>query len=364
MKSRERVLKAMLRKEPDRVPILCHYTPEIQELLEKHTGLEGLDVNCSLGDDAIILWFGMCTMFNRTVQEGETYETEWGIRLTRHGIYNEVSFNPLANVKTVQEVNSHFFPDPMPKETRIEVQNNIQRYGDEYAVVGSVPLTIYEGAEHLRGYQQILEDILINRKIAETIFDRVMEYHYYVSLALIEMGIDILWLGDDMGTQRGMIISPQLWREIFKPRWRFLFESFKKKNSNLLIAYHSDGSIRPIIPDLIEIGLDILNPIQPLCEGMNSWELKKEYGKDLAFFGGIDIQEVLPFGTIEDVKAEVKKRIDSLAVGGGYLCGPTHNIQSDTPLENILTMYQTIKKFGLYPIRESNVDKKNITFIK
>ena len=348
MTGKERVMTTLRHQEPDRVPTLCQYTPEIQDILEEYTGEKGIDVNIAMGDDAIILWEGMVNLFGGKINEGETYETEWGIRLLKRGLYNEICYHPLEKATTIDELKKHPFPKPVTQELVDRVSKTIDKYCKNYAIVGSVPLTMWEGAVHLRGYQQLLEDMLTGLRMAETLFDRIMEYHFEIAMTLIDLGIDILWMGDDMGMQSGMIISPDLWRRVFKPRWKLLFDAFKKRKPDLIIAYHSDGGVRPIIPDFVEIGLDVLNPLQPLCVGMNSFELKRDFGKYLSFYGGIDIQEVLPFGTPRLVREEVRKRIDAFAPGGGYLCGPTHNIQADTPLVNILAMYNTIKTYGEY----------------
>jgi uroporphyrinogen-III decarboxylase len=148
--------------------------------------------------------------------------------------------------------------------------------------------------------------------------------------------------------QDRMIISPQLFREFFKPRYARLFAKWKALNPAVKIAFHSDGNIYPIIPDLIEIGLDILNPVQP--KSMDPAKLKKEYGDKLTFWGTVDIQEVLPFGTAEDVANEVKLRVQTVGKGGGLILSPAHNIQCEVPLENILSFYEAAKRFGRYPL--------------
>lgn len=165
------------------------------------------------------------------------------------------------------------------------------------------------------------------------------------------MGVDIVLTGDDFGTQRGMLIYPQIWRRIFKPRYARVFRELKELNPAIKIAYHSCGSIVPIIPDLIEIGLDILNPLQPRAAGMDGKILKKKYGDRLSFFGAIDEQKVLPFKSPEEVKEEVRVKISDLAPGGGYILAPAHNIQPDTPLENIFAMYEAVNEHGRYPIQ-------------
>jgi uroporphyrinogen-III decarboxylase len=165
---------------------------------------------------------------------------------------------------------------------------------------------------------------------------------------MVGLGVDVIWIGDDFGMQDGMIISPQLFREFFKPRYAYLFSKWKTLNPNVKIAFHSDGNIFPIIPDLIEVGLDILNPVQP--KSMDPAKVKKMYGDKLSFWGPVDIQEVLPFGTPQDVANEVKLRLRTVGKGGGLIIAPAHNIQSQVPLENILAFYETAKTFGRYPL--------------
>ena len=151
----------------------------------------------------------------------------------------------------------------------------------------------------------------------------------------------MIWTGDDIGGQSAMMLSPALWRRLFKPRMAKFFAELKRLNPNVKIAYHSDGVIHPIIPDLIEIGLDVLNPVQPAC--MDPVQLKREYGGHLCFWGSIDEQHTLPFGTPADVREEVRTRLATLGKGGGLILGPTHHVQLDTPMENFWAMVDTIK---------------------
>jgi uroporphyrinogen-III decarboxylase len=169
-----------------------------------------------------------------------------------------------------------------------------------------------------------------------------MTINIAIGQALIQLGADMIWAGDDFGGQNGMIIAPETWRQRFKPRIKFMFESFRKINPNIKIAWHSCGSILPIIPDFIDIGLDILNPIQPLAKDMDYRLLKERFGRDLIFFGGIDVQQLLPFGTPEQIKEAVRERIKILGANGGYIVGPAHNIQDDTPIENVLAFFDAV----------------------
>ena len=150
--------------------------------------------------------------------------------------------------------------------------------------------------------------------------------------------------------QEQMIISPAIFREFFKPRYAKLYSKWKSINPQLKIAHHSDGNIYPIIGDFVEIGLDILNPVQP--KSMDPARLKRDFGKQLTLWGGVDVQQVLPFGTVEDVVSEVKLRLRNMGKGGGMILGPSHAVQPETPLENILAFYETAKTAGRYPLRE------------
>jgi uroporphyrinogen decarboxylase len=191
--------------------------------------------------------------------------------------------------------------------------------------------------------EKLLTDMALGEKYVPVLFDKVMEVNVAIGKKLIEMGADILWVGDDFGSQNGMLINPDMWRMYFKPRIKEMFQEFRSVNPDVKIAWHSCGSIIPIIPDFIEIGLDILNPLQPLAKGMTPEYLKENFGNELVFFGGIDIQNLLPIGTPQEIKREVKRRIEILGKNGGYIIAPAHNIQDDTTIENIEAFFETAK---------------------
>jgi len=178
--------------------------------------------------------------------------------------------------------------------------------------------------------------------------DKLMGWIEVAGRKLTGLGVDIIWIGDDFGTQNRMLVRPELFREYFKPRYAKLFAAWKSINPQLKIAFHSDGCIYPIIGDLVEIGLDILNPIQP--KSMDPARVKKEFGQHLTLWGTIDIQHVLPFGTPEDVVNEVKLRVETAAKGGGLILAPAHNIQPEVPLENVLAFYAAAKEYGRYSV--------------
>ncbi len=181
---------------------------------------------------------------------------------------------------------------------------------------------------------------MLNLDYVQKLFEIPFTYHLTAAKKLVELGVDMIWTGDDVGCQDQMLISPDTWRQLFKPYMAAFISSLKNINPEVKIAYHSDGVINQIIPDLIDIGLDVLNPIQPQC--MDPARIKKQYGTNLCFWGTIDEQHTLPFGTPEDVKNEVITRLKTIGKSGGLIIGPTHHIQLDTPLENFQAMADTI----------------------
>jgi uroporphyrinogen-III decarboxylase len=183
-------------------------------------------------------------------------------------------------------------------------------------------------------------DMALDPVLANHILD--MPYHYHLTAAkkLVEMGVDMIWTGDDVGAQEKMLISPQMWRKYLKPRMANFIAELKTINPDIKVAYHTDGNVHPIIPELIEIGVDVLNPIQPAS--MDPAEIKALYGDQLCFWGSIDEQHTLPFGSAADVRAEVLERLQTIGVGGGLILAPTHHVQLDTPLENFWAMVNTI----------------------
>ncbi|MHB8278314.1 MAG: uroporphyrinogen decarboxylase family protein [Candidatus Humimicrobiaceae bacterium] len=361
MNSKERVLTALEHKEPDKVPKLSSFTPEFANKLREYFKMDKILFNphggtehsleIKLGNDILLTGQGWANSYYQSLDE--CYTDEWNIKWKLveyktaygNGRYTEVSSHPLAEDEAID---SYIAPDPTIEDRYKPSKELIDEYGNEFAIMGVIVCTIYETAWALRGLEKLMMDFVLNEELANRILDIPFNYHLTAGKKLVKLGVDIIWTGDDMGGQEGMLISPQLWRKYFKPRMAKLYSDLKSINPNLKIAYHSDGNIYPIIDDLVEIGLDILNPIQP--KSMDPYYLKKRYGKNLSLWGTIDIQETLPFGTTQDVENEVKERIKNLAPNSGFIISPTHHVQIDTPLENFFTFWESIEKYGGYPI--------------
>ncbi len=357
MRPKERVLKALRHEEPDRPPIHATVTPQVGEALNRKLGIEDdglidaffgnrisfIKALLQMGNDCVGV--GACTAPGFTARknpDGSTVD-EWGITARKTGLYDEMISHPLAEIESAQDLASFPFPNPLAEGRFDWAEDTIKAYGDEYAIIGEQECTIFELSWYLVGLEKFLLDMALGNPYVFELLDRVMDFSLKQATRLIDLGVDIILFGDDMGDQNGMMISPAMWRRVFKPRMLHVFQTVKKLNPEIQIAYHSCGSILPIIPDLIEIGLDILNPLQPLAKGMDAQFLKTTYGKQLSFYGGIDIQNLLPKGTPQEVRQVVKEKTSILGKGGGYIAAPAHNLQPDTPLENIFAMYEAIR---------------------
>jgi uroporphyrinogen decarboxylase len=199
----------------------------------------------------------------------------------------------------------------------------------------------------------MLIDLALNPEFAEALFWKVGEiFKGFYQAQLDAVGDYIEWveIGDDLGGQNGPLISPKMYRELLKPIHADVIKSIKEHPSNPKVMYHSCGSIKVFIPDFIELGVDILNPIQVAAKGIVPSEIKKEFGNELCFLGGVDSQHLMPTGTPQQVSEQVKRRIQEMGVGGGYVLAPSHNIGDDVPLENILAFFEGANDFGTYPI--------------
>ncbi len=360
MKHRERVMKALNRVRTDRCPMQISFTPEFADRLRAdmrqaghgvhnpHGHGNAYELERALGEDMLLTSVGWANSYyaNEVYSGGaESYTDEWGIGWQNQpyetrfgpGNYTEMVSHPLADTAALD---SYQPPDPLRPELYADAERVLQRYKDEYWIVGVTVTTIFETAWALRGLEQMLLDLVEDPALAEQILDIPYQYHLTAAKRLAAMGVDMIWTGDDVGAQHGMMIAPKTWRRYFKPRMAEFIAQVKAINPDLKFAYHTDGKIDPIIPELIEIGVDVLNPIQPAS--MDPAALKRTYGDRLCFWGTIDEQHTLPFGTPQDVRAEVLSRIESVGADGGLILGPTHHVQLDTPLETFWAMVNAI----------------------
>jgi uroporphyrinogen decarboxylase len=304
------------------------------------------------GNDAVGI--GACSPADCPTREigGGIMTNEWQVKYREVGYYTEMVEHPLAGAETVADVECFSFPDPEAKGRFSLAEKVVQQYGEQYAVFGDLECTIFEAAWYLTGFEKFLMDLALEKDYVSVLLDRIQQYSIDVGKELIRLGADVIWLGDDMGTQQGLLLSLEMWRKHFKERMRTIIKALRSDKPDIKIAYHCCGSYFSLIPELIEIGIDILNALQPTAKDMDLGRLKDRFGEQAAFFGGMDTQNVLPFGTLSEVEKEVKRVISASASGGGLILAGAHNIQPDVSVEKLLRIFEVAGQYGRYPISE------------
>jgi uroporphyrinogen decarboxylase len=295
-----------------------------------------------MGDDIRQTWVSNNYPMEGIVhkQDGESHVDDWGIEWTRTDGFNQISRYPLADASELQLLQYKFPFDRI--DALIDLMKPVMEFKNEYFVGCDVSPCVFEMYWRLRGMEKTLLEITLNPNSTQEMLKRSTEFSVALSEAACEQfDLDWLWLGDDVAGQQSMLMSPDTWRQMVKP---FLKQNAKVgKRHGLYVAFHSCGAIRPIIGDLIEIGIDVLNPIQCNCPGMEPLELKKEFGKDLAFMGGIDTQGVLPNGTSSQVRKATTELLEGMTIdGGGYILAASHTVPPETPDDNIFAMYDEV----------------------
>lgn len=382
MDSRERILTALRHQEADRVPFDLSATPVtgihrvayaslrrqlgleerpvrvwhmMQQLAEVHD-----DVHQALETDARGLRPQAASAWTLRVRQASGYlhyVDEWGVERRMEaegGYYYDLCGSPLAGERTVRDIEGYPFPDPVDPARLVGVRAAAEQAhaAGKAFVLGGICAGMLEMGQWLRGYESFFCDLAGDLPLAEALCDQITELKMrYWEMALSEVGdlVDVIQEGDDYGAQRGLQVSPALWRQVFKPRLARLIPAIKRRVPHACVFFHTCGSVRQIIPDLIEVGVDVLNPVQLAAQGMDSGELKREFGRHLTFWGGgVDTQRVLPLGTPEQVRDEVRRRLDDLAPGGGFVFAAVHNLQADVPAANIVAMRQALHDFGAY----------------
>lgn len=381
MESRERVRLALGHKEADRVPFdlggtgvtLIHLTaymnlrrylglaerkPQIAYMAEQLAVVEP-DVMDRLEVDVVPVKpqapLGFQYEF-RDEGDYEAYTDEWGIGWRKPkvgGFYYDMYQHPLAGAEALRDLKAFEFPDPLD-ENRFR---HLRRDAEAAAATGkavalaSICPGMLEVYSWLRGYEQFYIDMAANHRFVEYMLDRMVEFkRAYWQRALGEIGdlVDVVCEADDMAGQQTLLFSPDVYRTVVKPRHAKLFTAIKSY-APVKLFFHSCGAVRPLIKDLIEAGIDILNPVQISAAGMDPQELKREFGRDLVFWGGgVDTQGVLGSGTPELVREHVRRNIEVFKPGGGFVFATVHDIQANVPPENIMAMWETWRDYGVY----------------
>lgn len=377
MTSRERVMRALNHRAPDRVPIdfgglhtslhssayrkLREYLGLGKEEIKifdpfQQIVLPGEDLRVRFGADVRGFFPDPPDNWKFKIDpEENTYVDEWGIKygMPEGGLYYDIYQPPLQEA-TLEEIKKFKFPNPHnPGRVRDLKKKYKELYENtSYALIIYCPTGgVFEHSYFLRGIEQLYLDMSSDLRLIDYLAGRLSEWQidfWENILEAIGDYVQIVQVGDDLGHQNGLLFSPRIYRKYYKKREEAVISTIKKM-TGAKVYFHSCGAIRQVIPDLIEIGIDILNPVQISARDMDSRELKREFGRVITFWGGgCDPQNVLPYGTPNDVREEVKRRINDFASGGGFVFAPVHNIQANVPPENIVTFFDTALEEGKY----------------
>ena len=369
MNPKERLLTTLDHREPDKVPLTANLSPDTQMKLKDYYGMKtskelyeklGIEPGrAGIGVSPPRDWKPTAELaeFSRAAgydaqSQYITYE-EWGIKRslgsTMPGTSLQQFFftcHPWEHFTEVGQVEKVEMPDLDLPGRFDQAIRSVEHYRDTHLVFGGLGHVQWTKAWELRGMMTFMKDLHTNVKMAETILDKLNDYYVDVADRLLDIGAEGLSFAEDWGNNKSMFIPPNMWRTIFKPRYKRLFDRAKRRGG--FVQFHSDGNITPIVGDLVEIGVDILNPVQPEC--MDQLEVKRKYGEKITIDTGISVQKTLPHGTVDDVKKEVLHAIEHLAPGGGFIYGTSHMAMYDVPVENVVALYDTCRKYGKYPI--------------
>ena len=353
MTPRERVLTALRRQVPDRVPKTFGWTPPVEAMLRARLGdVHPLD---HFGVEVRSVYPGpsrrpgdFSPYFAGLDLPATTRIDEWGMGEIPDPVVHYTTYvYPMARLASPDDLADYPFPDLTADYRWARVPERVaELHARGLAAEGGLECTIFERAWYLRGMEQLFADFAENPAFAEALLERVTAISCALAERFARADVDVLGLGDDVSQQHGMLLSPAAWRRWLKPRLARVIASARAVKPDLLVKYHSDGNPEAIIPELIEIGVDVLNPVQPEC--LDPADLKRRYGDRLAFWGTIGTQTTMPFGTPAEIAEVVRERVRTVGAGGGLLLAPTHVLQPDVPWGNIVALFDAIERHGVY----------------
>ena len=377
---RERFTRAIRHEKVDRVPLLYRMKSEAKEKIARVYGVDktgtGMkhnpELELRLGNDAIIYQIGINAQFShRHIEIGETWYNHFGVGYGKSGLQgrtadeheefkktqdfwgpakvvpeNFPNFHPITSMEALK---NYTWPDPADPELLDPIKLLLDKYQDDYFMIVDLSSTLIEAAyAHIVGTQNFFLYMFDQPELIDGVLDGLTEYYTQLGKNVIDLGVDMIRVGDDIGAQQSMMISPDQWRQLAKPRFKYMFDEFRKSNSDIFIKLHSCGDYSPIIGDMVELGVDLSGLMQPTGGNKRQAEIKKKYGDDLALIGGFDVQRLLPRGQVEMVRNGVFDVMKNLAAGGGYIFSPSHYILADVPIQNIFTMLEAQRDFGTY----------------
>jgi uroporphyrinogen decarboxylase len=353
MTARERVLTSLNHREPDHVPCWLGASPEWKEIARKHLALpDDESLLLHLGDDfrRVSTSYVGPQSSHPTANlrhPNATYRTPFGIE--RHGYgYGMPLDLPLKGAKTAAEVHAYPWPDLEWMDVS-HIRGEALKHDRQYAILGGEWSPFWHDAIDLLDFDGLIYQMYDNPEVVDAVMQHTADYYLGVSRRIFEASgdaIDVFFIGNDFGAQAGPMLSPKFFRRFILPhlkRFVDLGHAFGK-----YVILHCDGSIRTLLPDMIAIGLDGMQSVQPLCFGMGLAGLKRDFGEQFTFMGGIDTQSLIE-GTAEEARRLTQKTLEIMMPGGGYIASPSHDyLLPETPVENVIVMYETIKEWGWY----------------
>ena len=341
MTHKERVHAALERKPVDRVPIFMWFHPETTKHLAGLLEIPPAFVGEAMGNDVRQTWVNNNYAMEGIVHEheGEGHTDFWGIQWKKIGHFNQIAEFPLERAER-DEVLAYPFPEDYREELLKQMLPLLQDPAEWFTGCDVSPC-VFEMYFRLRGMSNALTDMATDDELSREMFKRCADFSIDLArMACDRFPLDWLWTGDDVAGQDALMMSPAMWREQIKPQLQRVFDV--GEGANLWLAHHCCDSLRPIIPDLVDMGVDVLNPIQCNCPGMDPLELKLEFGDRLAFMGGVDTVDLLPNASVSEVRRSTERLLRGMtAGGGGYILAASHTIPPETPDENIFALYAT-----------------------
>lgn len=343
MTSRERILNTIERKPIDRIPADIWYTPEVMDMLIKHFGVKDKDEVYNILSIDKISWVEA-----EYIGDPDGKRNLWGSALREisfpGGSYTEVSSYPLKGCQDEKKLKSYKWP--VLSDFSFENLHRACEKNDKWVRM-LIFISIFENYCMMKPLDESLMDLYLAPSFAHALIDNILNFEIsYIEKAFETCGdlIDIVYLSDDMGMQDRPILPLYKWKEFFYESYKSLINLIKTKGKK--VFYHSDGSAFDVLKEMANLGVDIINPIQYRCPGMEREKLKKELGSKVIFHGSVENQQILPFGSPEEVREEVRDNLKILGRGGGYICAPCHNLQPGTSIDNIIALYETVKNEG------------------
>lgn len=352
MTSHERVLTALAHQPTDRVPRLLYeeaigYTPPIERLLRERCAPKsprdyfGMDITrvtfnpTTLPRSRFAGWLGVEA--DVALASGEV--DEWGVWRRKGDFHHFAHMQPtLRDVRDFARLQEYPWPDLDQPYRWQGVRERVEALHAQGFAVAGYAGSVFERSWYLRGMEDLMMDMLAAPEVANWFFERTTALQQFAAEQFARAGVDIVITGDDVAGQRGMLMKLDTWREFLKPRLAATVRAVKRTRADTFVFYHSDGNVEPVIPDLIEIGIDILNPVQPEC--LDPAAIKRKFGDRLSFWGTVSVQQTMPFGSPGEVRAEVRARVRDVACGGGLILAPAHVLGPETPWENIVAFFE------------------------